>query len=310
MKRFVGIDVGGTRIKAGLVNALHRIEAEEVLWLTPEDKSEEGLLAKLAEVVTRVVGPHGRSVVVVGVGVAGFISQRQGMVVRSPNFPSFDRFLLKQRLEPLVHQHVVMDNDANCVIAGEYLQGALAGHHDAAGLTLGTGVGGGLILHGGLWRGHSGMAGELGHIMVDPNGPKCGCGNHGCLEMYPSKVGLREMCRQKPVDGVDTEAEDLPHKLAQAAEAGDATAKAHFRLAGQMLGRGVAMLVNALDLQTVLLAGGLAPTWPLMEESCHRELRKRGVSEMAAGVSFVLATLGQKAGILGAALQWMLQPHE
>lgn len=309
MKHFVGIDVGGTRLKAGLVDACHRVTNEQVMWLDDADKSEDGLLEKITQLLPKLIG--GREVVLVGLGVAGVVHRWEGSVKRSPNFPAFSDFRIKERLEKRINQHVAVDNDANCVITGEYLQGAAAGKKNFIGLTLGTGVGGALMMGGHLWRGVNGMAGELGHTIVDPNGPRCpGTGAHGSLEMYPSVLGLRALCEKKAVDGVETGAPDLPKQLALAAESGDPTALSHFRAAGNGLGIALGSLLNVFDMKTVLLAGGVAPTFPLMEAACREAIGRVAFPEIADGLEILQGTLGEKAGVLGAAMQWMMAPHD
>lgn len=308
MKRYVGVDVGGTRIKAGLVNALHQTEKEAVHWLDDADRTQDGLLTRIAELVREVRGDN--KVVIVGLGVPGVVSRWDGALVRAPNFPAITHFRIKEALEVVIGEHVAVDNDANCVIAGEYLQGAGARFPDHLGFTLGTGVGGAIVMHGALWRGAKGMAGELGHTVVDPTGPKCGCGTRGCLETFCSGVGLRHMCTAKPVAGVDTASPDLPRLLSEAARGGDATAAGHFATAGRMLGRAVGGYLNIFDMKAVVLAGGLSASWDLMEAGCREELAASSFSEISDGVQFVVGTLGERAGMLGAAMQWMMAPHD
>ncbi|MFT5429870.1 MAG: glucokinase [Myxococcota bacterium] len=308
MKYYVGIDVGGTRLKAGLVDEKHKIHGERVVELTAADKTEEGMIAKLADVTRAVL--DGKRPVVVGLGVAGLVHRWKGTVVTAPNFPDWDHFRIKERLEAAIGLHVVVDNDANCVITGEYLQGAGAGHPDLLGITLGTGVGGALILGGSLWHGANGMAGEFGHMTVDPNGPRCGCGNTGCLEMYAGRVGLAELVRKRPVKGCDPDSTDVPAQLLAAAEAGDTQAKDHFKTAGRALGRALGGVLNLLNLQTVCIAGGVAPAFVYMEDACRQEMRRVAFGAVCDDVQFVIARLGPNAGILGAAMQWMMMPHD
>ncbi len=306
MKHYVGVDIGGTRLKAGLVNDNHQVVREAVAWLEPGDKTEEGLIARVAALVNQV--REGVRPVLVGIGVAGVIDRRSGVVARSPNFPTWRNFAVQRRLQDLTGFAVLVDNDANCVIAGEALMGARAGR-DLIGLTLGTGVGGGLVLNGQVWRGANGMGGELGHIVADPAGPLCGCGGRGCLEMYPSVNGLRHQARLREV-AVDLEAPNLPELLANLARGGDATAQACFDAAGVALGRVLGGLLNVFDIKTVLLAGGVSGTWDRMEAATWAAIRGASFPEIADGVEIYVGTLGERAGIYGAALQWKLQPHD
>lgn len=309
MKHYVGIDVGGTRLKAGLVNERHEVVRDVVAWVEDGPRMDGDALAqRLASLIVEVCG--GVRPVLVGLGVPGVIDRERGIVCRSPNFPTWRDVPIQRRVSDLSGHAVVLDNDANCVIAGEALRGAGAGRGDLIGLTLGTGVGGGIILGGALWRGARGMAGELGHLCVDPNGPPCGCGSRGCLEMYPSVNGLRLQVRAHgPIDGVDAEAADLPEQLATRARAGDPKAIACFQAVAGPFGRGLGSLLNIFDVKTVVLAGGVAHTWDLMAETALAALRGACFPEIAAGVDVRVGTLGERAGILGAAFQWQFQPH-
>jgi glucokinase len=305
MKRFIGIDIGGTRIKAGLVDSQHRITNEHVAWLTEADKTEEGIIDKLKKVVHTAQGEQ--SVVAVGIGVPGIVSSRDGTVKSSPNFPAWRDFNVKARLKKVLRMPVLIDNDANCVLTGEYLTGVAAGKPHFVGLTLGTGIGGALFIDGRVWRGEVGMAGELGHINVVPDGFQCGCGSQGCVEQYASVVGFRNLCREQPVEAIDPEAKDLPQLLCRAAEGGDVTAIGHFATGGTMLGRAVANVVNAMDIRTVVLAGGVSAAFDWMKETFHHELTARSYSTRTEPVEVLLASQGHKAGIVGAAMQWKVQ---
>ena len=301
MSTYVGIDVGGTRLKAGLVDERSGVHGEQVLWLSPQDQTEDGMVQKLVEAV-RAVDPSG-SAVAVGLGVAGVVRWADGVITESPNFPLWKEFAVRSRLRERLGREVYLDNDANCVIAGEALLGVAAGRKNVIGLTLGTGVGGGLVLDGHLWRGEGGMAGELGHITVDAGGPPCGCGGNGCLETYASLVGLRRMCATRPVSGVDVASADLPRLLSAAAAAGDATALAHFAAAGRALGQVLAGLLNALNVRTVVLAGGVANAFRWMEAATRAEIEHRAFAAVRKDVEIRVGTLGEKAGVIGAALQ-------
>jgi len=308
LKHFVGVDIGGTRLKAGLVDETHRVYRQSVVWLSDEDKAEEPLLDRLVELIQEVAADH--DPIIVGVGVPGIVSRDQGLVLRSPNFPEVTVFDIQKRLEQRLPWHVAIDNDANCVLTGEYLRGAAGEHRTFLGFTLGTGVGGAIFQGGHLWRGIDGMAGELGHVIVEPNGRICGCGNRGCLEMYTSRMGFRAALQERPIAGIDPDAADMPEALRSAAEAGDATALEHLASAGAMLGRAIGGLVNALNFRAVVIAGGLAPLLPWMEDACRAALAECTYPELSDELA-ILGTSGEEAaGILGAAMQWKMAPHD
>jgi len=305
MHSYIGIDVGGTRLKAGLINETFQVLREEISWLEVSDQSEEGILKKIDSLVRAVQGPHRPTAI--GLGIPGVIRATDGMVTESPNFPQWKNFKIKDRLENELGIDVYVGNDANCVIAGEVIAGAAMGKEHVLGFTLGTGVGGAIILGGTLWQGERGMAGELGHICVDPNGPPCGCGSNGCLESYASRVGLAHALRARPIDGIDPDAPDMPKQLSAAAQAGNTAALQHFRSAGTALGRAVGGLLNVLNIETVLLAGGLTPAWPLMEGAMRSEMKRTAFPGVVRNVQINIGTLGDQAGMIGAAFQWKMQ---
>jgi glucokinase len=308
VKYFVGVDIGGTRLKAGLVDETHRVCRQRVVWLKEEDKTEERLLDRLGEIIREVASGH--DPIIVGVGVPGIVVRTQGMVLRSPNFPAVANFRIQERLEQRISWHVAIDNDAHCVLTGEYLRGAAREHKTFLGFTLGTGIGGAVFQDGHLWRGIDGMAGEFGHVIVDAGGRPCGCGNRGCLEMYVSRMGFRAALQERPIAGMDPNAADMPEALRIAAEAGDSTALQHLETAGTMLGRAIGNLVNALNFRAVVIAGGLAPLLPWMEDSCRAALAECTYPELSDGLA-LLGTSGEEAaGILGAAMQWKMAPHD
>jgi glucokinase len=305
MTTYVGIDIGATRVKAGLVNEHNAITREHSVWLHEYEKTPKAILEILSNIVDAVLKRSRPELV--GVGVPGVIDRKKGVVRRSPNYPEFENFEIRERLSLILGCPVIVDNDANCVVAGEYLAGVAEGRENLIGMTLGTGVGGAIILEGKLWRGVNGMAGEFGHVIAEPNGQFCkGSGVRGPLEMYPSLVGLREMCRTYPVPGVDPENPDLPKLLADAATAGDRTALLHFQTAGKCLGRVLGGLLNIFDVKTIVISGGISAAYPLMERATLEALTQVVYPEILEGAQILLGNMGDKAGILGAAMNWKL----
>ena len=193
MSYFVGVDVGGTRIKAGLVDPDYSVSNEQVVWLCDADKSESGIVSKIAEIV--MLAASGAPIEGIGLGLPGLVNSRRGVVFESPNFPAWHDFEITAALAQRLSVPVVLDNDANCVFAGESLCGAASDVANFIGLALGTGIGGAILLDGRLWRGERGFAGELGHINVESDGFSCGCGSRGCMEQYCSLTGLKNLCR-------------------------------------------------------------------------------------------------------------------
>lgn len=308
-----GVDLGATRIKAGLVQG-RRVLNTIVDALSPGDKGQEAIVERIAETLMRVLGGFDPALVRgAGVGVPGIIRHSQGVVVQSPNFPQWRDFALadalKRKFELLWPQNedflVALDNDANVVTLGEALYGAGAGAGDFVLLTLGSGVGGGLFLCGDVYRGVEGMAGEIGHMVVNPDGPKCGCGGSGCLEQYASLNALRRWVQRDNLFGEETgkalEDPHLPERLFNAAQAGDERCRVYFAEMGKWLGVGIGSLLNVLNVPLVILAGGIARAFPAFAPAMFEELRRRVYPAVLAAADVVPSKLWEDAGILGAA---------
>ncbi|TNF32320.1 MAG: ROK family protein [Deltaproteobacteria bacterium] len=294
----IGVDVGGTRIKAGRVDETGRVEARSVIEVG-DARTEEDIVARIAAVVGNL---DAGGALPIGLAAAGVIDPIAGCVLESPNFPSWGHFALADRVGAATGRPVSLENDANAVVFGEAIAGAGRGAANVLGYTLGTGVGGGLVLGGHIWRGERGMAGELGHVTVEPDGRTCGCGNRGCLEQYAGQVGIRRTMRERG-GAMATLAEhaSAPARLAELARGGDADAQAIFQSVGGYLGMAVAALIHTLDVTTILLCGGIAAAAPLFVPAMEAELRARTFRSMSAGVQILVGTLGADAGIVGAA---------
>ena len=300
----IGIDIGGTRIKAGVLAASGDAVVTRRVLAVGGARSDDDVVVRLARVVAALEAEVGAGAEAVGVAAAGVLDARRGVIRESPNFPSWADFALGARLEEACGRPVTLENDANAVIYGEARAGAGRGHEHLIGLTLGTGVGGGVILGGQVWRGARGMAGELGHVTVDPGGRPCGCGNRGCLEQYVGAVGLRQTVLELGGDLAGlADSEDLPRLLAELARRPEGDeAREVWVLVGRYLGQAIAGFVHALDVTCVVLAGGIATAADLFLPATESSFRARSFLSMSEGVRIVAGTLGEDAGIIGAAL--------
>ncbi|MCC6622289.1 MAG: ROK family protein [Deltaproteobacteria bacterium] len=297
----IGIDVGGTRIKAGRVDEHGRVLAEAVVEVG-DARSPDDIVKNLVDLIDQLE-PGGKAPV--GVAAAGVLDARQGLVRESPNFPSWRDFPLGARVAAETGRKVVLENDANAVVWGEAVAGAGRGFGTLVGYTLGTGIGGGIVLDHHLWRGVRGMAGELGHVTVVPDGRPCGCGNHGCLEQYAGSVGLVKTLAAStgPLAALAADPGHAAHHLAERAHAGDPEARAIFAQAGRYLGQAAAALVHTLDLTLIVLCGGVGEgAFDLIAPAMDQELVARTFRSMGAGVTIRKGELGPAAGIIGAAL--------
>ncbi|RMG97626.1 MAG: ROK family protein [Candidatus Dadabacteria bacterium] len=233
----------------------------------------------------------------VGIGVPGLVDPDRGRVAVAPNLPALNERELGPDLGRVLGRPVRVENDVNAIAVGEWRKGAGRGARALLVVTLGTGVGGGLILAGTLYRGPDGTAGEVGHMPLRPGGPRCRCGARGCLEVYASATAVVAAARAA---GVPTEGGAAA--VAVAARAGDPRARKVFARAGAAVGVAAAGLVNLLNLDRMVIGGGLAGAWDLMEPHARRELGRRAFSRPLERFRWAPSLLGDDAGVVGAAI--------
>ncbi len=302
----IGVDIGGTKIVAAVVNGKGNMLAERRVE-TPVDGDRRTV--ELVALVRTLCAEHDLPQTTVGVGAAGLVDL-DGVVRYAPNLDWRD-YPLRAALESELGLPVRVENDAAAAVWGEYVVGA---GRDAVGgalmLTLGTGVGGGLVTEGRLARGAHGLAGEFGHIILAEGGPRCPCGNRGCLEALSSGTAIGRIAREAVAAGTLPEGsslyeiEDLTgNKVTVAARSGDAGGRAVLAEAGRWLGVGIASLVNALDPEIVIVGGGVIDAGPLLLEPAIEAYHERVVArEHRSSPPVVEASLGDHAGVIGAAL--------
>jgi glucokinase len=214
---------------------------------------------------------------------------------------------LKAELERVLHLPAFVDNDANVAALGEWVFGAGKGARHLVYITIGTGVGGAIILNGALWRGANFAAGELGHVPVNPDGPRCGCGGYGCVEMFVSGPAIAQRAKEFVRRGVKSALADIPsdditaERVAVAAQQGDALARFILAEAGKYLGIALVGIVNLLNPERLIVGGGVAQAGEWLLEPARWELRRRALPTATETIQLVPAALGINAGILGAA---------
>jgi glucokinase len=230
----------------------------------------------------------------VGVGVPGIVDFERGFLAISPNLPSLNQLPVRDRIEQKLGRPVFLENDANCAALGEAWAGAAKGYPDFLLLTLGTGIGGGIVIGGRILRGAAGMAGELGHIRVVLGGNPCGCGANGCLEKHASATAVMAMARMQGLGDLTCE------QIAGAARGGDALAQAVWTSMGTSLGAALATLANVFNFPLYLLSGGLLPAWDLFAPSMQAELERGSYVSRYSPAKVERATLSGDAGLYGA----------
>ncbi|HEX9019902.1 MAG TPA: ROK family protein [Nitrospirota bacterium] len=303
----IGVDLGGTNLRTALLS-----QEGEILDRQKEATRASGgwktVVTRLVENIARqreLAAQRGLDVAAVGVGAPGVIRMDKGIVVKSPNFPDWNNLPLREELEKALNISVIIENDANAAALGEQWRGAGRGIGSMILLTLGTGVGGGIILDNRIWHGADGMAGEIGHMTIIPDGRKCGCGNTGCLEMYSSARGIVQSYREElgrnaqPAAGLLNEI--TSEKIYQAAHAGDPTALRVMKEMGRALGIGIASLINIFNPEMIVVGGGVKDAWPLFISATHEEVLKRAFQVPAERTRIVPSMLGDDAGMMGAA---------
>jgi glucokinase len=308
----VGVDLGGTNLRTALLSPDGNVL----------DKHKEATHASAGwkQVVARLVGniqrqqkiadQKGLTVVGAGVGAPGVIRMDQGIVVKSPNFPDWNNLPLKEELERALHIPVFIENDANAAALGEQWLGAGRGINSMILLTLGTGVGGGIVLNNLIWQGADGMAGEIGHMTLIPEGRRCGCGNTGCLEMYASARGIVLSYRDALGMKESGKAPELTaEQVYQAARDGEPVALRVMKDMGRMLGIGIANLINIFNPQMIVIGGGVKDAWQLFIGATHEEIMRRAFQVPAERTEIVPSQLGDDAGMVGAAAVALQNRH-
>ena len=301
-------DLGGTHLRVATVDRNGKITCRQI-QPTPQAEKPNEIVHALIDAVReceREIAGTGDAISAVSIAVPGTVNVAEGVVVKAPNVPCLDGFRLGAALESELEWPVILENDANAAAIGEMWQGAGRGHRTIICVTLGTGVGGGIILDGKLWRGANGSAAEIGHIGVDPfAGVPCTCGSRGCLEVYASATAIVRMTREagpRYPKSVLHNTEDLTsEKIYQAGKEGDELAIEVFRQMGVYLGIGLASLINVLNPEIVVIGGGLSNGWELFEKHMHQQILERAFPVPARCVKIVRAECGDDAGLLGAA---------
>jgi glucokinase len=304
----IGLDLGGTNLRAAAIDRkgmmLDKISGE-----TEFSAGRDAVLSDIAAAISKMREKHGTNGLAgIGVGVPGFIRMKEGLISGSNNLPFLENVPVRDDLSRRLGTKVILENDANAAALGEQWIGAGRGVNDLVLLTLGTGIGGGIISGGRIVRGSVGMAGEFGHISVVVNGNPCGCGNQGCLEKHASASAVTAMAKLMRLgDGLSSK--DVFDLAKTAGEAGD-KARHIWKVVGEALGMMMAMLINTFNFPLYLLSGGMLPAWELFEPHMTRVAKERSFTFRATltETRIAQATLGNEAGLYGAAyLPWIEQ---
>ncbi|MBA3341836.1 MAG: ROK family protein [Gemmatimonadaceae bacterium] len=318
----VGIDLGGTNIAAGAMPTDGTREIAMRMVLTKASEGATAVVDRIAGLVEEVIGQTRQETgaersdfLGVGIGAPGPLDRSRGVVITSPNLGWHD-FPLRDEVSQRINMPATLDNDANCATLGEWWCGAAKGGRNVVGLTIGTGIGGGLILDGKLYHGASDAAGEIGHTTIDSTGRRCKCGNYGCLEAYASGTAIAERAREL----LDVEGDSIMHSMVdgdlgrltaqtvfEASKRGDAVALEVVRDTAHFLGVGVSNLINIFNPDTFVIAGGVTQAGDLLFDPLRAEVRRRAFKSAVDACRIVPGSLPLSAGVVGAVATFRAQ---
>ncbi len=318
----VGVDLGGTNVVVGAMSADGASQFAMHTIPTRAELGADSVVERMVQLIERVIaetraatGASRDRFLGVGIGSPGPLDRKRGLVIFTPNLGWRD-FPLRDRVQDGVKLPATLDNDANCATLGEWWIGAAKGARDVVGLTIGTGIGGGLILDGRLYHGASDVAGELGHATIDSTGRRCGCGNYGCLEAYASGPAIAERAREALAGGeesimpamVQGDLAKLTAALVyEAARRDDDLALHVVRETARFLGAGVANLLNIFNPEVVVLAGGVTQAGDALFEPLRAEVRRRAFKPAVDACRIVPGALEGTAGVVGAVATFLQQ---
>jgi len=281
----IGVDLGGTNLRVAAVDTDGNL-MEKITLGTQVARGRDAVINEMCEAMLSLMSKYSArgTMCGVGMGIPGIIDKRTGMLRESPNLPGWHDYPVRDDISHRLSTEVILENDANAAAFGENWLGAGRGYDEMCMITLGTGVGGGVVLRGGIWLGMNGMAGEVGHITVDPNGHPCGCGNTGCVEQYASATAIMRMAREAIAAGEAPELAKLAsgpnvefsaRAVFHLALQGDSGAQRVYDKVGWALGILVGDLVNVLNLRMYVIGGGVSNGWQAFAPKMFEELRKR-----------------------------------
>lgn len=295
----IGVDLGGTNLRVAAIDATGKV-INRISLPAAYDAGPRSVVNDIVSAVRHVQSQCGvEGMQGVGIGVPGYIDMRAGVIIGAANLPGFEGFPIRDEIQRSLSttSHVIVENDANAAAVGEMWMGAGQNVRDIILMTLGTGIGGGIIIDGKVLHGARGMAGEFGHMTVFPEGNPCGCGNYGCLEKHASAsaiAAMGSMMHFTPEISTAAEVFDL-------AVAGNQRALMVFEAMGRALGIALANLMNVFNFPLYLLSGGPLPAWEFFAPTMFKEVTRRSFTYLRTNPRVEKALLGADAGLFGAA---------
>ena len=303
-RKFLGIDIGGTNLRGKIISENGDMLGEK----KTRSDAHMGISPLMENLASFIKGFAGEEISAIGIGIPGTVDRRNGTLVQAPNIANTKDFPFTEALLERIGTAtpVFIENDASCAALGEYRAGAGRGSNSMVMITLGTGFGGGIVLDGKLWSGEDGFAGEVGHMIIDPSGPGCACGARGCIETYVSQVAIKRIVREHPKlreKLAGTEESAIPERLAELAREKDQAAIGVWNDFGANLGVGISILVNVLDVKTVVVGGGLSGAWQLFIGKARKEAERRCLGGAARKLQIKKSRSGRRLRGLGSVLR-------
>lgn len=310
-KHLLAIDIGGTKLAAAIFDSKNNMVGRSRMATRAEEGPEAVIsrIGQLAEKLMKRNGVDSRSLSLVGVGCVGPLDSETGIVYSPPNLPGWDAFPLRQKLEEMFGAPAFIDNDANAAALAEQRFGAGCGYNNIIYITVSTGIGAGFILDGRLYRGSDFSAGEFGHIVMGPHGPKCNCGGRACLEALASGTAIARIARSKALRTPGSQLAKVMDRnggaisakdVVQGARAGDKVAGSIIEKAATYIGLGVTTAIHMLNPDIIIIGGGLSRSGKMLFDPIRRTVAERAQKHLAGHVPIVPAKLGNKVGIYGA----------
>jgi glucokinase len=300
----IAVDIGGTQLRVAIYpkGEQHPIVQKRIPTQAKGQAPLDRLIGLIAE-----VWPADGHICAIAAAVPGWINPKLGIMYSAPNIPGWDRIPLVKILSERFGVPVKLGNDANMAALGEWRYGAGRGHHNLLYLTISTGIGGGVICDDRLLLGADGLAAELGHVIVDPDGPVCSCGRRGHLEAYGSGTAIAHYVAEQLAQGAPSELAMIKtpsaRDISQAAEHGDALARAALQRAGEYIGLGIANYLTIFNPSIIILGGGVSRSGPYLFEPLRSAVAERALDpEYLNGLVITTAALGDDAGLTGAAV--------
>jgi glucokinase len=308
-RSFVGVDVGGTKVAAGLVNEDGEISTQVRVAMASESTSQRGLDSVLSA-ITHVIPHDAEDIAGIGICAPGPLDPQTGVILNPPNIPCWRNFPLAAAVRKQYSLPVKVDNDANAAALAEVRWGVGRGYHNVFYVTIGTGIGSGIVFDGKIYHGRTGAAGEGGHMSIDHRGPVCSCGKPGCIEIFASGTAIAQRARSEIEQGAKSSMLEMAHGdiegiigsiVGKAADLEDGLAKKIVTEATEMLALWLSNIVDLLDPEVIVIGGGAAAAYLPFFPDMHKKLAELALNPRAHEVKLVSAHYGADSGIAGGA---------